>query len=144
MNVDMAKSVIPLVGVLIAGLLIGYGVSIFQGFSSPLSEPAPQGPEDTVTVTGSVRVGRGEYIPIRVDFHSSNISSSALVTNVGGAGAPLEPRLGRYFIFLPSDRIGSYEITIAFEGSSKLLETCDAGFVYLRVDMSTTELNLIC
>ena len=140
----MANSAIALIGVLIAGLLIGYGASIIQGPSSLLSVSQPQAPEDTVTVTGSVRVARGEYIPIRVDFQSSNISSSALVTNVVGAGTPSEPYVGEYFIFLPSDKVGSYEITIAFEGTSKLLESCDAGFVYLLVENSSTELNLIC
>ena len=140
----MAYSGVTLVVVLIAGLLIGYGVSIFQGTSSPLSNPIAQGPEDTITITGIVRVARGEYIPHRVDFQSLNISSSALVTDIEGAGTPSEPYIGRYFIYLPSDRVVSYEITIAFEGTTKLLETCDAGFVYLRIDKSTTELNLIC
>ena len=89
-------------------------------------------------------MARGEYVPVRVDFQSSNISSSALVTNIEGAGTQSEPYVGKYVIFLPSDKASSYEITMAFEGSSKLLETCDAGFVYLLVDKSTTDLNLIC
>lgn len=140
----MANPALTLIAVLIAGLLIGYGASIIQGPSAILNISQPQAPENTVTVTGSVTVARGEYFPIRVDFQSSNISSSALVTNIVGAGTPSEPYVGRYVIFLPSDKASSFEIIMAFEGTSKLLETCDAGFVYLRVDKSSTDLNLIC
>jgi len=140
----MANPAITLIGVLIAGLLIGYGASIIQGPSSLLNISQPLAPENTVTVTGSVSVARGEYIPTRVDFQSSNISSSALVTNIVGAGTPSEPYVGKYVIFLPSDRAGSYEISVSFEGTSKLLESCDAGFVYLLVDKSSTDLDLIC